>query len=503
MFGLLLLSSILACADSRSGGGFYLLDQNKSYTNNGLLIADKIAGHKIGSVCDDNFDDNAAAVICSEMKFNSSLSYSSGVGTEYSSWDMKSEFEIVLDDVTCDYPDIPFSQCFIVTDHDCSKDTEQVFLECGCGQDSFLLSEGRGCALCPEGSVKLDNTTCLCRGGLGMIWQNEQCTECPANTYKDTPDNSPCQTCPEHSSSTPGSGSCSCQAGYFWNNGNCFMCQPGTVSVRGSESCVSCPSYTLPIHGNTACSCEAGLYWNSTHCTTCSANTYSTQNSVSCSPCPVNTVSGPGSAHCSPCPLGQYWQNYTCLSCLVSFHESCPRCPPGHTISPGNVCVPNQAPEPDAEGQTDGQTEGHTAAPKSWTATVLAICFAIMFAFVIVLAFMLYRSRRRRRPPKSAAPLLPYALVRESDTSQNFEEPQYETPFPTSSPPQQQTAVYDDLQDVVYVESEEPMYVQSDRGELTEYVQADSCGTTPGYSVFCGRERKESQGLTDNIYDNI
>ena len=106
----------------------------------------------------------------------------------------------------------------------------------------------------------------------------------------------------------------------------------------------------------------------------------------------------------------------------------------------------------------------------------------------------LYRSRRRRRPPKSAAPLLPYALVRESDTSQNFEEPQYETPFPTSSPPQQQTAVYDDLQDVVYVDSEDPMYVQSDRGELTEYVQADSCGT---------RERKESQGLTDNIYDNI
>ena len=48
------------------------------------------------------------------------------------------------------------------------------------------------------------------------------------------------------------------------------------------------------------------------------------------------------------------------------------------------------------------------------------------------------------------------------------------------------------------------MYVQSDRGgDVTEYVQADSCGTTPGYSVFCGRERAESRGLTDNIYDNI
>ena len=79
----------------------------------------------------------------------------------------------------------------------------------------------------------------------------------------------------------------------------------------------------------------------------------------------------------------------------------------------------------------------------------------------------------------------------------------YETPLPTGPQQQQQAAVYDDLQDVVYVESEDPMYVQSDRGDVTEYVQADSCGTTPGYSVFCGRERAESRGLTDNIYDNI
>ena len=43
---LLLLSCLLIPIHCRVRG-FYLLDQNKEYTNDGLLIADKISGHTV------------------------------------------------------------------------------------------------------------------------------------------------------------------------------------------------------------------------------------------------------------------------------------------------------------------------------------------------------------------------------------------------------------------------------------------------------------------------
>ena len=110
------------------------------------------------------------------------------------------------------------------------------------------------------------------------------------------------------------------------------------------------------------------------------------------------------------------------------------------------------------------------------------------------------KSKRRRRPPKSAAPLVPYTAVRESDTSYNYdlEEPEYERPNPSAEP-----VIYEEPRGPQYVEPE-PMYVQGDRGEVNpdcDYVQADS---TPGYSAFCGNERESrGDGFTDNIYDNI
>ena len=113
----------------------------------------------------------------------------------------------------------------------------------------------------------------------------------------------------------------------------------------------------------------------------------------------------------------------------------------------------------------------------------------------------MFRNRERRSPPKSAAPLVPYHVVRESDSYSPYEEPVYERP---NAP--DQNVIYDDPRAVQYVEPDvDPMYVQSDRGEVTEYVQAESC-SEPGYSAFCGNVREpQRDGFTDidNIYDNI
>ena len=89
--------------------------------------------------------------------------------------------------------------------------------------------------------------------------------------------------------------------------------------------------------------------------------------------------------------------------------------------------------------------------------------------------------------------------MRESPTSYNYEEPEYERPNLPG-----QTVIYEEPRGQQYVEPEDPMYVQSDRGEEPEdsaYVQADS---VPGYSVFCGNERESNDdSFTGNIYDNI
>ena len=69
-----------------------------------ILIPTKNPDQQIGSVCDDNFDDTAATVICREMKYNTSISFASGSNTEYTSWRMKKDFDIVLDDITCEDP---------------------------------------------------------------------------------------------------------------------------------------------------------------------------------------------------------------------------------------------------------------------------------------------------------------------------------------------------------------------------------------------------------------
>ena len=71
-------------------------------------------------------------------------------------------------------PDLPFSSCSIVTEHDCNVKQEQVFLSCGCSSDHYIRPQYKGCAPCPAGSVlsNSDNMSCVC--GAGLIWDNEQ-----------------------------------------------------------------------------------------------------------------------------------------------------------------------------------------------------------------------------------------------------------------------------------------------------------------------------------------
>ena len=84
----------------------------------GLLL------YKSGTVCNDEFDDNAANAICSLMGY-------AAIGSEWTSgsikWNIQYDYSIKLDDVNCRTNS--WSSCTYSEIDDCSH-SEDVFLTC-------------------------------------------------------------------------------------------------------------------------------------------------------------------------------------------------------------------------------------------------------------------------------------------------------------------------------------------------------------------------------------
>ena len=98
-------------------------------------------------MCDDNFGDIEADVICREMGYNRSSNWNSG-----SFYEVQNSLEITLDDVDCDGGS--WSSCDYLTTHNCGH-SEDVFLTC------VTVESGKSFFL------KLYN-------GNAWIWSNEQ-----------------------------------------------------------------------------------------------------------------------------------------------------------------------------------------------------------------------------------------------------------------------------------------------------------------------------------------
>ena len=82
----------------------------------GLLL------YNSGTVCDDNFNDNAAFAICKEMGYVSAITWESG-----NYFDVQEDLEIKLDEVSCS--EQSWSSCSSSESHDCGHG-EDVFLTC-------------------------------------------------------------------------------------------------------------------------------------------------------------------------------------------------------------------------------------------------------------------------------------------------------------------------------------------------------------------------------------
>ena len=98
----------------------------------GLLL------YKGGTVCDDNFNDDAADAICKLMNFTSASRWNGADGVRF---DIQNNYDIKLDDVDCSSGE--WEDCSYSKYHNC-RHTEDVFLSCSIGQQGnlFILNIG-------------------------------------------------------------------------------------------------------------------------------------------------------------------------------------------------------------------------------------------------------------------------------------------------------------------------------------------------------------------------
>ena len=238
------------------------MDSNGDKTQiSGLLIATK--DNKSGTVCDDRFDDIAAAVICKEIGYNGSNFWSSG-----EIWSrLQGSYDIELDDVRCPSTHQTFDNCSYTENHNCGH-SEDVFLNCsGCPFDYFTLNGT--CIKCPVESKSKDPNSESCNCTAGNFWNNSTytCQACPDNTYSKE-NSTHCTLCPDNSSSRPGAGACDCDRNFY---------KPGS-----GEECWKCPPDTTSTPGSTFCSCAPGLFFSRGYCQTCPSDTYSSGNVTRC-----------------------------------------------------------------------------------------------------------------------------------------------------------------------------------------------------------------------------
>ncbi|KAL5251311.1 hypothetical protein ACHWQZ_G016863 [Mnemiopsis leidyi] len=115
------VATLVALITDIEGSDFDLVNGALASTADGygLLL------YQGAAVCDDDFTDTAADVICKEMNFDGFLNWYSG-----KTWDFQDNYDIVLDDVECPAGTTDWNNCdYIVTGHNCVH-SEDVFLHC-------------------------------------------------------------------------------------------------------------------------------------------------------------------------------------------------------------------------------------------------------------------------------------------------------------------------------------------------------------------------------------
>ena len=208
--------------------------------------------------------------------------------------------------------------------------------DCVCNAGYTADADGQECTACPAGSFKEEKGA-------------TKCDACEAGTYSSATasvSSDACVTCPANSASAAGSAAandCVCEPGHTGANGGpCEPCPPGTFKEDiGAGECTLCESGTYSKASGAA---------SKDTCTLCSAVS-SSKSGAGSTTCECNAgYTGPDLGPCDPCPAGTYKDiagSGVCVEChdqssspAGSTQTSDCACNPGHTITDDDTCEP-------------------------------------------------------------------------------------------------------------------------------------------------------------------
>ena len=254
--------------------------------------------------------------------------------------------------------------------------------ECICDA-GFLMSESgdtTACTPCKEGErcqngfvvefmchtmnrvPNTDHTKCICMPSYGEY--ELECKVCLPGSIKPTPGDFPChfcpldtywrnttrcESCPPHSTASPGSLACQCDAPRVMRDGLCEECEADEYYSQGV--CVPCPLHSYSAKGSadiSACRCDPGFHRkvssNGTECLPCPPATF--EQDGLCVSCGAGANSPEGSLSGAQCVCNAsqcqhaVW-GWDCEGSCETPPEPCAECVPGFfkaTVSlPGNT----------------------------------------------------------------------------------------------------------------------------------------------------------------------
>ena len=208
--------------------------------------------------------------------------------------------------------------------------------DCLCNA-GYAQAEDSSCKLCGSGEIKVNvgNNDCLqCPDHHKATSDRLECEPCNANEYllvsvTVNEELHICNNCPAYSASLEGSvnvQACKCNAGYSGEDGGvCLACAAGTYkSIIGSSECLSCGSNALSVSNQrtsqSSCSCNAGYTYQDQNCVACEVGKYKenagTEICTTCSNGGVTPLASVSSLDC--CPDGEAGVEASCR-CRIGF----------------------------------------------------------------------------------------------------------------------------------------------------------------------------------------
>lgn len=192
------------------------------------------------------------------------------------------------------------------------------------------------CVCLPSyGEYELECQLCMA-GSIKPTAGDFPCHYCPMNTF--WMNTTYCAPCPPHSQSDPGSLSCTCDAPFVMQDGQCVVCEDDMFYEGGA--CVECPQNSSSVAGApsiSACACDPGHFRvqnsNGTQCLRCPVNTF--EQSGQCLSCGRNATSPEASADAAACTcnasqcLLAVW-GWDCEGVCEAPPPPCSECMPGY-----------------------------------------------------------------------------------------------------------------------------------------------------------------------------